>query len=234
MGVCSCGDATEDTRRRLRAHRNRDLGRRADVGRGRGPRAVRASLHHRLENNRHLLRRAVTTDACEPPSGTLLDQLDVTRIAANPALWSRAYRQLQAGAMPPVGAPRPDRATAEAILVAIEQALGAQTKPPATASSREIATRLASMLWNSAPDAALLQDGAAQSPERSRHARAAGPAHARRRSRAGVRLALLRPVAAARRARQGRSGQEVLPRVRRLAARFTRKGDRALSAQSTA
>ncbi|HVQ15525.1 MAG TPA: DUF1592 domain-containing protein [Vicinamibacterales bacterium] len=94
-------------------------------------------------------------------SGTLLDQLDVTRIAANPVLWSRAYRQLQAGAMPPGGAPRPDRATAETTLVAIEHALGAQTKRPATAD-REIGTRLASMLWNSAPDAELLKDAEQQ------------------------------------------------------------------------
>ena len=90
-------------------------------------------------------------------SGTLLDHLDVTNIAANPALWSRAYRQLQAGAMPPGGAPRPDRATADATLIFIEQALGAQ-KPHAMADSRDIAMRLASMLWNSAPDAALLKD----------------------------------------------------------------------------
>jgi hypothetical protein len=91
-------------------------------------------------------------------SGTLLDQLDVTQIAANPVLWSRAYRQLQAGAMPPGGAPRPDRATADATLIAIEHALGAQTKRPTLTDNREIATRLASMLWNSAPDAALLKD----------------------------------------------------------------------------
>jgi hypothetical protein len=90
-------------------------------------------------------------------SGTLLDQLDVTRIASNPVLWSRAYRQLQAGAMPPGGAPRPDRATAGATLIAIEHALGVQTTRPATADTLMIATRLASVLWNSAPDAALLK-----------------------------------------------------------------------------
>ena len=95
-------------------------------------------------------------------SGTLLDQLDVTRIAANPVLWSRAYRQLQAGAMPPGGAPRPDRATADTTLIALEHALGAQTKRPATADSRKIATRLASMLWNSAPDAALVKEAEQQ------------------------------------------------------------------------
>src|SRR5688572_8121562 len=46
------------------------------------------------------------------PSGAVLDHLDATRIDARPDIWSRAYRQLQAGAMPPVGARRPDPATA--------------------------------------------------------------------------------------------------------------------------
>jgi hypothetical protein len=90
-------------------------------------------------------------------SGTLLDQLDVTRIASNPGLWSRAYRQLQAGAMPPGGAPRPDRATTDATLIAIEHALGVEAARPRTADNDLLATRLASMLWNTAPDAALLK-----------------------------------------------------------------------------
>jgi hypothetical protein len=42
------------------------------------------------------------------PSGILLDpfdaaQFDVEKISASPDVWSRAYRQLQAGTMPPVG-----------------------------------------------------------------------------------------------------------------------------------
>jgi len=92
------------------------------------------------------------------PSGILLDQFDVAQVAASPEVWSRAYRQLQAGAMPPVGVPRPDRATVDAVLTSIEQALGAQAKPPAAANGQEIATRLATILWNSAPDATLLQE----------------------------------------------------------------------------
>jgi hypothetical protein len=110
------------------------------------------------------------------PSGMLLDQFDAAHISANPDVWSRAYRQLQAGTMPPVGAPRPDRATYDGALASIEQALGAKNvgaknvgaknvdainvdaKPPAATNSQEIATRLATLLWNSAPDAALLQD----------------------------------------------------------------------------
>jgi hypothetical protein len=41
--------------------------------------------------------------------------------------------QLQAGTMPPVGAPRPYRATYDAELNSIEQALGADAKPIAAA-----------------------------------------------------------------------------------------------------
>jgi hypothetical protein len=96
-------------------------------------------------------------DRLRSPSGLLLEKLDVDRIASSPQLWAKAYRQLQAGAMPPVGSPRPDRATYDAMLESIEVGMS----PPAkhsTVSSRDIATRLASMLWNGEPDAALLQD----------------------------------------------------------------------------
>src|SRR4051812_29441563 len=92
------------------------------------------------------------------PSNVLLDQFDAARISENPEVWSRAYRQLQAGAMPPVGAPRPDRATYRTVLTSIEDALGASAKPSAAVSDETIAMRLATLLWNSAPDAALLED----------------------------------------------------------------------------
>jgi len=92
------------------------------------------------------------------PSGVVLDQFDTARISASPEVWSRAYRQLQAGTMPPFGAPRPDRATYDAVSLSIEQALSANAKPPAASSSQEIASRLATMVWNGAPDATLLQE----------------------------------------------------------------------------
>src|SRR5579872_526075 len=92
------------------------------------------------------------------PSGAVLELLDPAQIAASPDLWSRAYRQIQAGTMPPAGAPRPDRATYDSVLTSIEQSLSVDAKPPAAADSQEIAQRLATLLWNSAPDAALLQD----------------------------------------------------------------------------
>jgi hypothetical protein len=92
------------------------------------------------------------------PSGTLLERFDVTQMNANPALWSRAYRQLQAGAMPPAGSRRPSRAEADATLLSIERALAGHARPLATVDDRELATRLADFLWNSAPDDALLQE----------------------------------------------------------------------------
>jgi hypothetical protein len=96
--------------------------------------------------------------AMRSPSGSLLDRFDPATIVENPDAWSRAYRQLQAGTMPPFGAPRPDRTTSGKLLASIERALGANAPPPADATDQEIADRLASLLWNSAPDAALLTD----------------------------------------------------------------------------
>ncbi len=92
-------------------------------------------------------------------SGPAIDQFDAAHISASPAVWARAYREIQAGTMPPVGAPRPDRATSDSMLRALDQAIGA-TAPANTpaAASAEIAQRLAKLLWDSTPDAPLLQD----------------------------------------------------------------------------
>jgi hypothetical protein len=85
-------------------------------------------------------------------SGLLLEAFDAGDVAARPELWARAYRQLQAGAMPPVGSPRPARGSVDAALVAIERALNEPGAPRATVTSQAVATRLAAMLWNAAPD----------------------------------------------------------------------------------
>jgi hypothetical protein len=92
------------------------------------------------------------------PSGALLDQFDVAAISREPDTWARAYRQLQAHTMPPVGAPRPDRRGYDALLTSIEAALGAHAPPPSDLGDREVADRLARLLWSSAPDASLLDD----------------------------------------------------------------------------
>jgi cytochrome c5 len=92
------------------------------------------------------------------PSNALLDRFDTTTIASNPDVWSRAYRQLQAGTMPPFGAPRPDRSGYGTLLSSIETGLGARAPLRPDVSDQEVAERLAALLWNSAPDAALMDD----------------------------------------------------------------------------
>jgi hypothetical protein len=89
------------------------------------------------------------------PSGARLAVLDPARITDNRELWSRAERHLRAGTMPPVGAPRPDRRAFDEAIVAIEHEL--DTPAPATDTSDAIATRLAMLLWNAAPDTTLLE-----------------------------------------------------------------------------
>jgi hypothetical protein len=89
------------------------------------------------------------------PGGLLLESFSGA-VADRPELWAKAYRQLQAGAMPPVGSPRPDAASVNAALVAIERAL--QGERHQAASSQAVATRLAAMLWNAVPDAELRRE----------------------------------------------------------------------------
>jgi hypothetical protein len=89
------------------------------------------------------------------PSGHPLDEFDAS---ASASAWSRAYRQLQAGTMPPVGAMRPDRQTAGVILRSIEQMLAVAAKPRPEPGSGELAKRVALLVWNSTPDAALNAD----------------------------------------------------------------------------
>jgi hypothetical protein len=43
-------------------------------------------------------------DVLRSASGLLLETFDVARIDSSPELWAKAYRQMQAGAMPHCGA----------------------------------------------------------------------------------------------------------------------------------
>src|SRR5688572_21287975 len=85
------------------------------------------------------------------PGGLLLESFSGA-IADRPELWARAYRQLRAGAMPPVGSPRPDQASVDAALTAIERALSDAATTHTSRTSQAVATRLAALLWNAAPD----------------------------------------------------------------------------------
>jgi cytochrome c5 len=41
----------------------------------------------------------------------LLDKADVDDVTKTPQIWEKAVKKLRAGQMPPLGAPRPDKAT---------------------------------------------------------------------------------------------------------------------------
>ena len=52
-----------------------------------------------------------------------LDTLDVDNVAAAPDVWETVVRKLRAGAMPPLGRPRPDRATYDVFTIWLESEL---------------------------------------------------------------------------------------------------------------
>ncbi|HWA22681.1 MAG TPA: c-type cytochrome domain-containing protein, partial [Caulobacterales bacterium] len=55
--------------------------------------------------------------------GLALDAKDVANVGADAETWEKVIRKLQAGAMPPVGRPRPDQQTADAFVEALEAQL---------------------------------------------------------------------------------------------------------------
>src|SRR5215475_2327361 len=58
-------------------------------------------------------------------SGLSLEKADIVHAAAHPEIWENVVRKLQARAMPPQGARRPDEAAYRALESAIEQTLDA-------------------------------------------------------------------------------------------------------------
>jgi hypothetical protein len=92
-----------------------------------------------------------------------LDSLSRRNVSENPALWEEVTSRLQARRDPPIGAPRPDDATYRSLVSTLEQALDAAYAanrallPVERVTDTELAARLATFLWNGAPDAALLE-----------------------------------------------------------------------------
>ncbi|HVQ14537.1 MAG TPA: DUF1587 domain-containing protein, partial [Vicinamibacterales bacterium] len=56
-------------------------------------------------------------------SGVILDKADLTRVGDSAAIWEKVIKKLHAGAMPPVGMPRPDAATQTALISYLESSL---------------------------------------------------------------------------------------------------------------
>jgi hypothetical protein len=98
-------------------------------------------------------------------SGDLdLATLNSRRVGENTAMWEKVLGRLRARRDPPPGAPRPDEATYRSVIVKLERALDSAYAATRTvnsaerASDGELATRIAALIWNGPPDAALLDD----------------------------------------------------------------------------
>ncbi len=53
-------------------------------------------------------------------AGLLLDKADPANVSLDPETWEKVVRKLRAGAMPPLGMPRPDHATMEHFVATLE------------------------------------------------------------------------------------------------------------------
>jgi mono/diheme cytochrome c family protein len=56
-------------------------------------------------------------------AGLMLDKMDVEHLSAGAETWEKVVHKLRSGAMPPAGAPRPDKATGEAFVSWLETTL---------------------------------------------------------------------------------------------------------------
>ena len=61
-------------------------------------------------------------------AGLALDRLDPDNVSADPEVWEKVVRKLRLGVMPPVGAPRPDRAAYDSLIDGVEQALDSSAR----------------------------------------------------------------------------------------------------------
>jgi Protein of unknown function (DUF1592)/Protein of unknown function (DUF1588)/Protein of unknown function (DUF1585) len=85
-------------------------------------------------------------------------------VGENPGLWEKVVGRLQARRDPPAGEPRPDGETYRAVTATLQQALDATYAANRTltdaelADDTELAARVATLLWNTAPDGPLRAD----------------------------------------------------------------------------
>lgn len=62
-------------------------------------------------------------------AGLMLDRMDVERVGEQADAWEKVLQKLRTGAMPPIGRPRPDKATYDAVASSLAMALDAAATP---------------------------------------------------------------------------------------------------------
>ena len=88
--------------------------------------------------------------------GVALDRIDADNPAKDVDAWERVVRQLRAHTMPVMGAARPDSTTYDSTISALTGAIDRAAPARKPLTELEIASRLAKLLWNTAPDRPLL------------------------------------------------------------------------------
>jgi hypothetical protein len=103
-------------------------------------------------------------NAANKAGGLDLGSLNAGNVRENTSMWENVLRRLRARRDPPANSPRPDDKTYRSVISRLEQALdGAYSASnPLNVGERvsdaEWASRIAALLWGSAPDASLLAD----------------------------------------------------------------------------
>jgi hypothetical protein len=106
-------------------------------------------------------------DASHTSDGLDLASMTARPVAENTGRWEEVVRRLHARRDPPPGAPRPDENTYRVATGDLEQALDAayaanhRLNDAERVDDRELAARLAMLIWNGEPDTSLLDDAAA-------------------------------------------------------------------------
>src|SRR5215472_5051231 len=102
--------------------------------------------------------------AANKSGGLDLATLNEHPVAENTGAWERVVRRMLARRDPPVGSPRPDEETYRSLTATLQGALddaytaNGSLKDAERADDIELAVRLATLIWNDAPDASLLAD----------------------------------------------------------------------------
>src|ERR1700732_1931596 len=65
-------------------------------------------------------------------AGLMLDQTDPAHVGESAEVWEKVVRKLRSGMMPPLGLPRPDATSYEALTVALENKLDRAAPKPKT------------------------------------------------------------------------------------------------------
>jgi hypothetical protein len=95
-----------------------------------------------------------------PKGGVSLDRIDADNPARDVEAWERVVRQLRAHTMPVMGAARPDSRTYDSIISALTGAIDRAAPARKPLAEPEIASRLARLVWDTAPDGPLLDAAA--------------------------------------------------------------------------